>query len=202
MTLNLDAIMAMERIERLNLINSISGFKSANLIGTRNAGGQENLTVFSSVFHLGSNPPVLGCIVRPDVVPRHTLANIRETRFYTVNHIHESFHEKAHQTSAKYPKEVSEFDAVGLTPEYVESFVAPFVSEATVKLGLEITEEIPVKTNGTIMLVGTIRVAVFPDSIKSEDGTLEIEKAGTVAISGLNTYHSTRCLNKLGYARI
>jgi hypothetical protein len=43
------------------------------------------------------------------------LENILETNFYTINHINKSSYKKAHQTSARYPKEVSEFEAVGLT---------------------------------------------------------------------------------------
>ena len=55
-----------ERIQRLNIINSISGIKPGNLIGTRSNEGQANLAIISSVIHLGSNPAYLGFIVRPE----------------------------------------------------------------------------------------------------------------------------------------
>ena len=45
----------MDKIFRLNLINSCTGYKSANLIGTQSADGKTNLAVFSSITHLGSN---------------------------------------------------------------------------------------------------------------------------------------------------
>ena len=53
--------------------------------------GQTNLAIFSQIFHIGANPPLVGILVRPDSVDRHTLRNIRETSWFTINHIQESF---------------------------------------------------------------------------------------------------------------
>ena len=65
------------KVFRLNLINSITGIKPANLIGSISNSGQTNLAIFSSVIHLGSNPAYLGFIMRPiGDVPRHTYENI------------------------------------------------------------------------------------------------------------------------------
>ena len=55
----------LHHIYRINLINSSSGYKSANLIGTKSSNGIENVAVFSSVTHIGSNPPLLGFFCRP-----------------------------------------------------------------------------------------------------------------------------------------
>ena len=81
-------IDAMEKLYRINLINSCSGYKSANLIATQSSDGFTNVAVFSSVTHLGSNPPLLGFVTRPAFVPRNTYENIKETGIYTINHIH------------------------------------------------------------------------------------------------------------------
>ncbi|MGO3346471.1 MAG: hypothetical protein ACTIM4_14665 [Marinomonas sp.] len=53
---DLQSLSEMTSRYRTQLINSLSGFKSANLIGTCNAQGQTNLAIFSSVFHLGASP--------------------------------------------------------------------------------------------------------------------------------------------------
>ena len=53
---------ALDHVYRINLINSCSGFKSANLLGTKSNAGAPNVAVFSSVTHLGSKPPLLGVI--------------------------------------------------------------------------------------------------------------------------------------------
>ena len=58
-------IYNLEKQARIRLINSISGYKSANLIGTKNAKGMENLAIFSSVTHYGSDPAVLGVTFGP-----------------------------------------------------------------------------------------------------------------------------------------
>ena len=61
------------------MINSITGYKSANMIGSRSNSGNENLAIFSSVTHLGSNPPLfLSFTLRPNTVPRHTYKNFRK----------------------------------------------------------------------------------------------------------------------------
>ena len=128
-------LMQMEQHERAQLINSVGGFKSVNLIGTVDEAGQTNLAIFNSIVHIGANPPLIGFIMRPDSVERHTLANILSIGYYTINHLNESIYKQAHQTSARYPKEISEFDATGLTPEFKNEFKAPYFTESRIQLG-------------------------------------------------------------------
>lgn len=97
-----EAIVAMEKRYRATFVNSLSGFKSANLLGTSDTNQQTNLCIVSSVFHLGANPALMGVIIRPDTVPRDTLENIRATGFYTLNHVQKEMIVAAHQTSARY----------------------------------------------------------------------------------------------------
>ena len=91
-------------------INSLSGYKSANLVGTKSKTGQENLSIVSSVVHLGANPPLMGFVVRPHSKdsPRHTFENLESTSFFTLNHVNDKIIKESHQTSARYPREVSE----------------------------------------------------------------------------------------------
>ena len=100
--ITLSEISKMDKVPRLNLINSATGYKSANLIGTCSTDGKENVAIFSSVTHLGSEPPLVGFILRPTTVPRDTYKNIRETDFFTINHITEEMIADAHHTSANY----------------------------------------------------------------------------------------------------
>jgi hypothetical protein len=66
-------IASLDHLYRINLINSSSGFKSANLIATKSKEGISNVAVFSSVIHLGSNPPLLGFLTRlPYQRPKRT----------------------------------------------------------------------------------------------------------------------------------
>lgn len=120
---------------RVNLINSLSGFKSPHLVGTVSEDGVSNLAIFSNIFHLGADPSLMGMIVRPDSVARHTLSNLKQVGFYTFNQVTESIYQKAHQTAARYS--VSEFAEVGLTESYVDGLTAPFVAESPLKVGLK-----------------------------------------------------------------
>ena len=194
-------IMDMEQRKRAQLINSISGFRSVALIGTIDTQGQTNLAIFSSIVHIGSNPPLLGFILRPDSVERHTLSNIMETGYYTINHIHQNMYEQAHQTSARYPKTVSEFDATKLTPLFKDGFVAPFVNESHIQIGMEFKERITISINHTSMIIGEIKWIHYPDHCLSEDGFLDIEKAGSITSTGQDSYHATQLLQRLEYAK-
>ena len=107
-------LASLDHLYRINLINSSSGFKSANLIATKSKAGVSNVAVFSSVIHLGSNPPLLGFLTRPTTVPRNTYKNIQETGCYTINHIYEDIIEDAHHCSAKYDPSISELSMTGL----------------------------------------------------------------------------------------
>ena len=97
----INEIKKWDRFYRGNFINSLSGFKSVSLIGTVNNIGQPNLAVFSNIVHIGSDPALIGFINRPIEASPHTLSNIETTGFYSINHIQESFLQRAHQTSAK-----------------------------------------------------------------------------------------------------
>lgn len=186
---------------RALMINSLSGFKSANLIGTADKDGNENLAIVSSVFHLGANPPLMGMIIRPNSVPRHTLENILQTQFYTINHVNTDIVISAHQTSARYDKTQSEFDAVKLTSQYLNDFSAPYVQQSRVKIGLALRCVQTLEINKTELVVGEIiDVHIECDSICA-DGFVDLEKMGTVAVSGLDSYHSTKPLGRLKYAK-
>ena len=194
-------IMEMEQRKRAQLINSVGGFKSVCLIGTANDEGQTNLAIFNSIVHIGANPPYIAFVMRPDTVERHSLSNILATGFYTINHLNTTIYKQGHQTSAKYAKEVSEFDATGLTPSYKNNFKAPFVEESHIQLGVEFKERVHLTINNTLLIIGEIKEMYFPENCLQDDGYIDIEKAGTIACSGLDSYHFTKCLERLPYAK-
>ncbi len=195
-------IKDLNRVKRLNIINSVSGIKPANLIGTADDNGQLNLAIFSSVVHLGSDPALLGFIMRPTGdVPRHTYENIKSTGVYTINHVHENVIQRAHYTSAKVDKEISEFEACNLTPEFLNDFTAPYVKESPLRMGMQLLDEIPIPINGTVMMVGEIQHLYLPDEAVAENGWINLEKSGGVGISGLNSYYQLKQIDSFPYAR-
>lgn len=191
----------MPKEYRVQLINSVVGYKSVNLVGTQSVSGQHNLSIVSSVCHLGSNPPLLSMIIRPASVPRHTLQNIIDTGFYTLNHIAQSFYSQAHQTSARYPGDVSEFEAVGLAHEYHEGFLAPFVASSPLQMGMVLEEIIHLKCNDTQMVIGKIDHVNLTNAAIGEDGFINMQELGSVCVSGLDCYHAPQKLDRLAYAK-
>ncbi len=191
-----------ERIRRLNIINSVTGIKPANLIGTISNDGFPNVAIFSSVIHLGSNPALLGFVLRPQhEVPRDTYLNIKENGFYTINHVHLKHVKQAHFTSAKFKKEESEFEKCRFTEEYLFDFKAPFVAESQLKMGMKFLEEIPIPINQTILMVGSIEHLSIPDQCVGEDGHLDLSIIETAGIGGLNSYYQLKKTAQFPYAR-
>jgi flavin reductase (DIM6/NTAB) family NADH-FMN oxidoreductase RutF len=194
-------LLEMEQRYRANFINSLTGFKSLALIGTVDRKGQKNLAIFNSIVHLGAHPPLIGMVTRPDSVDRHTLQNILETGYYTINHVQEEMMEKAHQTSARYPKTISEFDAVGLEDEVINDFPAPFVKASTIKIGVQFKEKVPFAINGTIFVIGEIKQITLPQTVIQVDGFVDLVSAGTITNSGLDSYHVVLDAKRLPYAK-
>ncbi len=191
-----------ERFYRANFINSLTGFKSASVIGTINAQGVPNLGMFSSMVHIGSDPALIGYINRPVAAAPHTLANIKANGLYTVNHIHPSFLAKAHQTSAKYPDEVNEFTEVGLTEEYVTGVPVPFVKESHIKYLLSLKEIIPIELNATFLVIGQLeQVLIDPSLQPTTDGFLHLDQAGSICSNGLDAYYKTELIDRYAYAK-
>ena len=201
MHINASDISNMEQRYRANFINTLSGFKSANLVGSVNLAGQHNLAIVSSVFHIGAHPPLIGMIMRPHTVPRDTLQNIKDTGVYTINHIHSDFVKAAHHTSARFPEEVSEFEEVGLTPWLSPTHKAPFVEESRVKIALEVQDIQLLALNQTELVIGQVVEVLVDEASIAPDGYIDIESLGSTTISGLDSYHQTQRIDRYAYAK-
>ena len=191
----------MNQIYRINLINSCSGYKSANLLGSISKEGITNVAVFSSVTHLGSNAPTLGFILRPTTVPRNTYKNIKETGVFTINHIFEDIIEDAHHTSAKYPEEISEFDMTHLDVDYKPNCIAPFVKGSPVQMKMKYKEEYFIKTNEVLYIIAEIEELYIQDDLVEEDGFLNLSKGNIAAINGLDAYAVAKNNQRFEYQR-
>ena len=186
---------------RNNLINSISGYKSANLIGTISKTGTTNLAVFNSIVHLGSNPALLGFILRPTTVPRHSFSNMKEVGVFTVNHIAKNQIEAAHHSSAKYPEEISEFDQTELNPVYKNDFAAPFVEGAPVQIACRYVNDYLIEENDTRLVVGAIEGVYIDDKMILDDGWVQLDLGEVVTINGLDGYALPQLIERFPYAR-
>jgi flavin reductase (DIM6/NTAB) family NADH-FMN oxidoreductase RutF len=194
-------INKMDKIYRLNLINSCTGYKSANLIGTVSEKGVYNVAIFSSITHLGSDPALLSFIVRPTTVPRDTYKNIMDNKIFTVNHVYFDNIKDAHHTSARYPSIISEFDMTSLEKEFIDDFKAPYVKSSKIKLGCKFINKYEIKENNTLLIVAEINDIYCDTNIIQEDGWLRLDKAKTVTINGLDGYALPALLDRFKYAK-
>jgi len=185
-------------------MNSITGIKSANLIGTISESGNVNLAIFSSVVHLGSDPALIGFVMRPNNnVKRDTLNNILETKHFTINHVHSTFVEKAHYTSLNFNQDQSEFDYCNLESFYIDNYAPPFVKESKVKIGLKLIEIIPIKSNGCKFIIGEVEHILIDDSTDLiTEGSINLEDSNSVGVGGLNSYYAMSKIAELPFPRL
>jgi len=200
-SITLSDIQNMEKLVRVQFANSLPGPKPISLVGSIDTEGRTNLAPFSTVTHLGSNPALIGLISRPDLVERHTLSNILSTNSYTINHFNPEILERAHQCSARFPRDTSEFQSTGLSEHFVNGIAAPFVGESRFRFALELAETIPIATNDTILIVGKVVLVQLLEEHLAEDGSVDLPALGSMASTALDTYFELTKPTRLPYAK-
>lgn len=183
---------ALDDKYRIRLHNSLLGGKPVHLVGTASEDGVPNLAVFNSACHVSSNPPLIGMMCRPLTVRRDTYANIKATGQWTLNAITADFVERAHRAADKLAAELSEFDHTGLTISQKPGFSAPAVAESPVQIGLELREELELKSSGTVMLIGEVAWLRLKTRGTSENGSLQADNLGVLSSLGLDAYAEVR----------
>ena len=196
-----DELSSMSKVPRLNLLNCITGYKSANLIGTLSENGTLNVAIFSSVTHLGSEPPLIGFILRPTTVPRDTYKNIKETGYFTVNHITSDMISDAHHSSASYEEPISEFDKTYLEPEYIANHQTPFVKGSPVKLYCKFLNEYIIKENGCLHIIASVEELYVDENLLHDDNWIQLDRGNVIAINGLDGYALPKIKDRFHYAR-
>ncbi len=191
----------MQKLHRVQLATSLPGAKPICLVGTRSLEDVTNLAPFSSVIHLGSNPMLIGMVTRPDTVERNTLKNILDTESWTINHVHKKILEQSHQCSARYPADISEFSATGMTEQFHPKVIAPFVKESCIKYALTLEDIVDIKANNTKLIIGRVLLIEVPREALQKDGSINLVQCGSLASTALDTYFSINKIAQLNYAK-
>jgi len=194
-------IQGFDRFKRMHFCNCLTGYKSPLLVGTKSDAGVLNLAIFSNVFHIGADPSMVGMIARPTTIPRDTVANISASKVFTLNHLPAEDYEKGHLTSAKYPAEISEFDALELPFAFIDNFEAPFLATSPLQIGLSLSSMTPIKENDTILIIGKVELVSTDEENILETGHLDFEKMKTAISTGLDTYYKAKFVDRLPYAK-
>lgn len=130
-------------------------------VSTCGVNGINNLAPFSFFNCFGVDPPMVGFtpayksiaqengqVIRE---PKDTLRNVLDTKEFVVNIVSRNLAEQMNQSSAEYPKDVSEFDAVGLTPASSTLIKAPRVAEAYINLECTLIQYIQHGNNNLVL---------------------------------------------------
>lgn len=194
-------IEQLDQSYRRAFINSLAGFRQVVLVGSKSTEGHTNLAIFNSLIHLGANPALFGLISRPDRVQRDTLQNILETKEYTLNYIQSSDYEKAHQTSARYERGISEFEKAGFDESYQSNCYAPFVANAIVQIAMKFEDKMPIPLNGTVLIIGSIMHVEINASMIGPDGFVSLSESDVLISQGLDAYFVSKPVGRLPYAK-
>ena len=57
------------------------------------------------------------------------------------------------------------------------------------------------EVNKTVLVIAKVLFVYMPIEALREDKSVDIEKAGTITVSGLDCYHSTQEIVRLSYAK-
>lgn len=195
----------LHKVPRTNLVNALSGFKQAMLLGSCDSHGNTNLAMVNSVTHISSKPSIISLLMRThgigQTTRRDSLQNILSTNNFTLNHVHTEIVTAAHQTSAKYPADISEFDQTGLTPFYSDAITAPYVAEARIRFGCRFRKLIDMGINQLELVIAEIVEADIPADIIGKEGHVSLSTADSLAVAGCDHYHSTTPIVRYGLAR-
>ena len=141
--------------------------------GTRSAAGVNNLAPFSYFMGVSSRPPALAISVArgPGGVIKDMARNILETGVFTVSMVSRPLAEVMNASSEAFPPEVSEFDAVGLTPLDGLRVPAPRPAEASAAMECKLWHALDL--GSTHLLVGEILLFHIDDALLRADGSLD-----------------------------
>jgi len=199
---SIEEIEGWDSVYRRTLMNAVSGPRSLFLMGTSHSNGIPNLGLFFNILHVGAHPPLLGVLFRPLTVPRHSYSNLMQNSECTLNLVTENLIPKAHQASANFAEDVSEFEAVGLATEYHQGYRSPAVAESPLQMGLRPIEEHQIKSNGTVLVVLKLEWMRLDSGFVSAEGFLRLEKMQAAVSNGLDGYAGLTRSQRYAYAKV
>lgn len=158
------------------------------LVSTVSAAGHGNLAPFSFFAMGGGNPQsVAFCPVADrDGNPKDTLRNTLATGEFVINVVSREMAERVNQTSAPYPPEVDEFDAVGFTRVASTLVTPPRVAESPAAIECRVFQVVPHGTgpSHSTWVIGEVLALHVDDAILGEDGLPDTTKVNPAARMG------------------
>ena len=123
---------------------------------------------------------------------KDTILNIEATKDFAISVVTEELAEKMNLTSAPYPRDVSEYEAVGLTPIAAEMVKVPMVGESPVNMECRVSQILEFGQPPTLasLVIGEILlIHVADDFYDKESGRV----SGLRAVGRLGGDGDTYC---------
>jgi len=165
--------------------NAIVGPRPIGWISTQSKVGVANLAPYSFFNAFNYVPPIIGF---SSVGYKDTVRNIEETGEFVWNLVTKDLAEAMNASSAVYPPETSEFDALNLEKAASTLVAPPRVAKAKVAFECQCTEIIQLKgVSGekveTWLVLGEV-VNIHIDQSLLQDGIYDTAKAGHILRAG------------------
>lgn len=129
-------------------------------VSSRSAAGNDNLAPHSFFTVASVHPPMISFT---SVGRKDTLRNIEETGEFVVNFAPEQLFEQVNATGTNFDREVSEFDAAGLTREPSRTVAVPRVLESPV--ALECTLQLVQPMGDCFVVFGEVTHAALAEEV-------------------------------------
>ena len=165
--------------------NAIVGPRPIGWTSTQSKAGVANLAPYSFFNAFNYVPPIIGF---SSVGYKDTVRNIEETGEFVWNLVTKDLAEAMNASSAVYPPETSEFDALNLEKAASTLVAPPRVAKAKVAFECQCTEIIQLKgVSGekveTWLVLGEV-VNIHIDQSLLQDGIYDTAKAGHILRAG------------------
>jgi flavin reductase (DIM6/NTAB) family NADH-FMN oxidoreductase RutF len=152
-------------------------------VSSRSADGQDNLAPHSFFTVACVDPPI---VQFTSVREKDTLRNVRETGEFVVCLAPEPLFEHVNASATDFPHGVSEFDAVGVTPEPSDLVAPARVAESPV--ALECRLERDVDLGDSTIVLGRVVHAAIDEAVLGDDGLPDVQRLRPLARLGRNEW--------------
>jgi flavin reductase (DIM6/NTAB) family NADH-FMN oxidoreductase RutF len=169
-------------------------------VSTISPAGIANAAPFSFFNGISHVPPLvcLSIAQKEDKSgPKDTLANILGTGEFVVNIVDEALAEAQDRCAQRYPPEVDEIAAVGLTSVPSTLVKAPAIKESPVNFECRLVQHIPLPESVYTLIIGRIVRLHIRADILSPNGYVDPSRLRAVGRMTGSTYALTRDIFKL-----
>jgi len=161
-------------------------------VSTLDENGVKNLAPYSFFNAFSSNPPIVVFSSNRRVsnnTTKDTLHNVRVSKECVVNVVPYSIVRQMSLASVEFPSEVSEFEAVGLTPQESVNVAAPGVLESPVNMECIVKDVIELGEHGGaghLIICEVVHISISEDVLN--DNRLDPHKLDLMGRLGRNYY--------------